>query len=856
MAHYYGESNDTMKRTSGLFRRNKNKLPASLLDPSPSIDDDEEFVDQRFQLEDDDDLDEAPAAADSFVASRSTHTSSSRNVSMRSANSESRPSYRPSTYRSATQEEGQDDEDVSASLPEEELDKQQQNENKTTSEETSLAQNIEKSAGAQRLNRILSQNTNNVFYDDDTRSVVSSATHVYHRVERIHDIGNTTAVGGYCARVVIPPLKVHTASIGGMLLDSYPANMVQETLVCFKCQTIESTGGVISYDALEYPQDFTRHKRSLGIVGTSKQGRRRFVLLVRSTNRPLLGRQDNRTRTLQRPNTESDTADDYHTMFGGTDDISKDLSLEESNSNLSNAPTNDDKETDEQAIVSQEEEVSSFPVLVCLSLHMDGTGPDIRKLIPLTALTTVQDLHATVVQLAFDNGDTLRLDFGDDEKVGSLDKERFIWCLLQTHAILCQAVVERSYSNTTKDRFVLPPLSVRNLDRAELQYVATVNGFLKESEALVALLERQREQLVQEDEQESKGEVPEMEGMAYNLMMGKFASRISIFQSEEERKDAEEILNQSELTESLRAATAASVAEQLGLMLQERMHDLEAETCRRLIAWEDEKYSSHLDKKGRESRQEGLDTVDALALASLFRMLESLDAELKSMEDWLQERAATIKPLTDDCADIEEENRQLEQQWKSYDMLGAEMRRLLTGLNLDQELEKVLKNPASALVYDDDGLVDDEASDAGIEQIYKAGKALQEAMEYPKRSGGMHLRAVAERAEGLVAINKGFCKQLAQIIVTMMEQFKTEVVAGSDHGKVSKNDTHAMIAKKIRDTQRKFQSALLGYIKLIEILAALSPEMLPALRDAYAEMVAEGILMKKRCKGTYMERSC
>jgi Exocyst complex component Sec3 len=92
---------------------------------------------------------------------------------------------------------------------------------------------------------------------------------------------------------------------------------------------------------------------------------------------------------------------------------------------------------------------------------------------------------------------------------------------------------------------------------------------------------------------------------------------------------------------------------------------------------------------------------------------------------------------------------------------------------------------------------------------------------------------------------------LAQIIVTVMEQFKSEVVAGSDHGKVSKNDTHTMISKKIRDTQRKFQSALLGYIKPIEILAALSPEMMPALRESYAEMVSEGILMKKRMKGYF-----
>ena len=119
------------------------------------------------------------------------------------------------------------------------------------------------------------------------------------------------------------------------------------------------------------------------------------------------------------------------------------------------------------------------------------------------------------------------------------------------------------------------------------------------------------------------------------------------------------------------------------------------------------------------------------------------------------------------------------------------------------------------------------------------------------KCGGIHLKAVAERAKGLTSISNTFCSSLAQIIVTVMEQFKTEVVAGSDHGKVSKNDTHTMISKKIRDTQRKFQSALLSYIKLIEILAALSPEMLPALRDAYAELVAEGILMKKRMKGYF-----
>jgi len=34
-----------------------------------------------------------------------------------------------------------------------------------------------------------------------------------------------------------------------------------------------------------------------------------------------------------------------------------------------------------------------------------------------------------------------------------------------------------------------------------------------------------------------------------------------------------------------------------------------------------------------------------------------------------------------------------------------------------------------------------------------------------------------------------------------------------------------MIAKKVRETQRNFQSSLLAYIKLSEVLALLNPKM-------------------------------
>ena len=576
-----------------------------------------------------------------------------------------------------------------------------------------------------------------------------------------------------------------------------------------------------------------------------------------------------------------------------------------------------------------EPEISSFPVLVCMTLYSDGTNPDIRKLVPLSQLTSIQDLQTTVLQLGFLNGDSVRLDFGEhNEKkgshgtankettldeaqaiAGSMQKERFIWSLLQIHAMLCVSVVEaytlrmesnQNQGNNTsiagRDSTVasLPPLNVRNVDKAELQYVATVNGFLKLSPTVCVLLDRQRllaEDLRRDanevgagagssllttkstpliddgisnnkkddDQEESKEElskrkpaIEEMDNLAYDLMMGNFATRVAIFHSDEERKDAEAVLNSTQWTSSLNSedTAAASAAERLGMVLQRRMRDLEAETCRRLIAWEDEKHYS-VSSSSLSSKTANRDSVDALSLASLFNTLDTLDKELQNMEHWLGERAAAIKPMTDDCRDIEEENRQLEQQWKSYDMLGLEMRRLLKGLEIPDELTRTLKNPASALVYDNEGRIEVDESQEGVDNIHDAGRALQDAMLHVQQSGGLHLKAVIQRSDVLEKTANAFCTALAQIIVTVMEQFKTDVVAGSDYGKVSKSDTHTMIAKKIRDTQRKFQSSLLGYIKLIEILAELSPDLLPAVRDAYSEMVAEGIMMKKRMKGYF-----
>eukprot|EP00536_Pseudo-nitzschia_multiseries_P000513 jgi/Psemu1/233676/estExt_Genewise1.C_60177 len=746
------------------------------------------------------------------------------------------------------------------------------------------ANHILTSKGTLRLNRILRKSN----HEEEDFDPLAGMDDGAQTIQKLEDPRNPEEVLRFVANVVLPPLRVDQRSIGGTHItpdEEYPNSMVQESILCEKCKSFELTGSDhISISCLENPSTYAKHKRSLGLFGKGSKGRNKihYVVVARSTNLPLVP--SNQINNAKHKIDKSVAEAGYDKMFAPGDD--EDLGVIEEGKEDDNEADGGDRE-DQKTEGSKDKlnadadqmakagdsgiaEISSFPALVCLTLNSDGANPDIRKLIGLEQLTTVQDVTATVVQLAFQNGDTIRFDFSeeDDSKVveAGLVKERFIWSLLQVHAMLCVSVVEQSsLANTTNAgsnaRALLPPLNIRNLDRSELQYVATVNNFLKNDATLCALLDRHRvlardkhEGPLKDDPKDGEGKSGDIrDGMTYDLMMGNFATRVAIFHSADERAEAEEILNSTEWTLSLSSdeGAAATAAERLSLVLQRRMRDLEAETCRRLIAWEDEKHFSVTGQAGLFSHTANRDTVDALSLAHLFTTLESLDRELIEMEDWLEDRVLAIKPLTDDCRDIEEENRQLEQQWKSYGFLEKEMRHLLQGLVIDEDLELILGNPASALVYDEKGNIQVEESEDGVHRVYAAGKALQQATEHAEQAGGLHLRAVNERVVALAAASEFFCTSLAQIIVTIMEQFKSEVVASSDHGKVSKQDTHSMIAKKIRDTQRQFQSSLLGYIKLIEVMALLSPKLLPAIRDAYSEMVAEGILMKKRMKGYF-----
>ncbi len=522
-------------------------------------------------------------------------------------------------------------------------------------------------------------------------------------------------------------------------------------------------------------------------------------------------------------------------------------------------------------------EHSSFPNLVCMAIHSDGTHPDVRKILPLDQLVAIENVvNKNVVQLFFQNGILVEIDFdlkvnngpifgisggsvsGHDNSAALassenlLKRERFLWSLLQIHAILCTSVMERNLSRsdvavgststaaqymtgTSTATTSLPTLTMKNVDRAELQYISTVNGFLSDSPVLCTLLERHRNTITEKSKaigsgggvasgggggvgqlghdtttssEEKKTAVDEMDGIAYDMIMGNF-SNLTLFLTEEEKQDAEEVLNSTFWLEgsksdsgSVRSGSGGdegkvnvdeiSTAETLTGILQKRMRDLEAETCRRLIAWEDEKYYNSTGNTLQNTR----DTMDAISLSVLFTTLDQLDETLEGMEDWLADKVATVKPLTDECREVEEENRQLGFQRKSYTLISAELKRLLNGLQVPENVEKILRDPSSKMVYHSNGEIDIVESQAGVEDIYHAGRALKEAFDRVQDEGGVHLRGVRERVEALLALSDSFCESVGNTIIAIMEGTIAEINKNDEFDYLS--STHVQIGKAIR----------------------------------------------------------
>lgn len=519
------------------------------------------------------------------------------------------------------------------------------------------------------------------------------------------------------------------------------------------------------------------------------------------------------------------------------------------------------KETNHAAVL---DEISSFPQLVCFKMDPDGTHPYITHVLDLEKLVSIDHpmKHPGRVQLIFQNGATVDIDLVgggniEDERpdpilknnavlgtpsTGTLETSKFLWSLLQIHAILCSSAVERNLilnSTTTAgstlgestlgtQRYLhaLPPLTMKNVDRSELQYLSTVHGFLSENPSLRALLERQRHIVsnlkkvstttaagdlrsksrgFHYNEEKSRS-VDDMDGIAYDIIMGNF-SNMTIFFSDDEKKDAEDVLNsiirqtrnysedKNDDSEGKLDLDDVDTSEKLTELLRNKMRMLEAETCRRLIAWEDQKMNST-----NPTSPSKRDTTESLGLANLFETLDSLERELENMEEWLLDKAEAIRPLMNDCREVAEENRQNEQRKYSYELLSIELERLLDGLEIDTETEAVLLNPDSRVVYFPDGSIDLGKSEDGVEDIHRAGKALKQAFDKVHQDGGIHLRAVSERVEGLLQVSNSFCDAVAAIVKSVM---KATLMASSNHDAVSDSNrpSHQTVAKSLRNVR-------------------------------------------------------
>jgi hypothetical protein len=421
-----------------------------------------------------------------------------------------------------------------------------------------------------------------------------------------------------------------------------------------------------------------------------------------------------------------------------------------------------------------------------------------------------RNLHGPLTDSALDGGVVVVRGTGGTDSSFSR-REFFLWCLLQIHTMLCTSVVEHSVMQHRVQKSVttntkqfgrqnlssttaasqglpitpLPTLSLRNIDRSELQYLCTVNGYLSKNMMVVALLRRQRffhprfnnkrhsaapsGDTQSGNEGMTNGEsgscdfslddlaqeVLMMSGGAGSSLLLSGVYQASIFSSAEEESDAQEVINSATtqyLAQLLRNSSISAreaerqsidmvvTGESLQLLLQKRMRQLETDACKRLIAWEDEKCNSAAAIIQSSSRRNQRDCVGFLSLVELFATLDELDADLAQMEAWLQDRSTFFRPLSIDCCEIEEENRGLEQQWKSYALLGEQLNQLLSGLDVSEKVKEVLKNPRKVLsVNRKTGAVENEK---GIDVIKGAGRELKGALDRAVNRGGLHLRAV------------------------------------------------------------------------------------------------------------------
>ena len=141
----------------------------------------------------------------------------------------------------------------------------------------------------------------------------------------------------------------------------------------------------------------------------------------------------------------------------------------------------------------------------------------------------------------------------------------------------------------------------------------------------------------------------------------------------------------------------------------------------------------------------------------------------------------------------------MEQQLQSHENLVTELKRLLTGLDLPEEMQDILSNPSSKMSYDTNGDIDTHQSEKGVIEIYNAGRYLKDIFDKIEEEGGVHLRPVSERVENLLQVLTTFCDSVANIVMSIMEKTLSEVITEKDFAQEIKDGSHDVIAKEIRE---------------------------------------------------------
>ena len=496
---------------------------------------------------------------------------------------------------------------------------------------------------------------------------------------------------------------------------------------------------------------------------------------------------------------------------------------------------------------------------------VDGVAVEIRFKAPLAALE----------RLAAGEGGNLDLAFRQQSRGGDCDSG------VVSFSASPQSLVghnERGFDTLEsvvwnlvmlKKVFFKEPLLLEGVDAEDVDFLSSLHGFLVDNPALSELIDEAKK----EADAASASEALTVTAFATGISEAFVGTprgdgTVNLFSNEQEEVDAQEVLNS--------LPWASTDLEGLKTILNERLETLEADCCKQLIEWEERRTAGKGGGGGGGASSRPMNA----SFVTLESALSDLDVGLEKKEKWLEEKLLSIKPLADDCREIEHENNTLEQAWRSYGALAREMNRLLNGLAIDEELEEILKDPLRRLMgyygvssnKKDVKIELDRVDGEAIKAVCSAGRALQAAFDRAEEGGSAHLTAVSERVESLLVMKQHFCSSLKEVLLQVFWKYSENIQLGlivvddggrsstintgngngNGNGNVNYGDaitsSRYRLTTTIKNRQGRFHDLVSEFRPILGTLGILNPEILATLRMEYAEAVEADVLGRKLAK--------